>query len=90
MTIDRKLAELLRCPATGEPLHPASRQQIADLNSAAAAGTLQHVDGRPVEHPLDAALVTADGSRAYPVRDGIPVMLEEECIAVPGSGPAAG
>ncbi|MDR1813115.1 MAG: Trm112 family protein [Candidatus Fibromonas sp.] len=31
---------------------------------------------------LDAALVTIDKKRAYPVRQNIPVLLAEECIAI--------
>jgi len=81
MTIDRKLAELLRCPVTGQPVTPATRSQLKALNEAAAEGTLTHLDGRPVEQTLEAALITVDLARVYPVRDGIPVMLAEECIA---------
>jgi uncharacterized protein len=78
--IDRKLVEILRCPATREPVSIAPREQLRELNAAIAAGTMQHPDGRVVETPLDAALLTADGARAYPVRDGIPIMLADEAI----------
>lgn len=29
---------------------------------------------------FDAALIVADGSRAYPIQNGIPVMLDSEAI----------
>lgn len=78
--IDRKLVEILRCPETRQPVALAPRDQLRALNAAIAAGELKHADGRKVEEDLKAALVTADGARIYPVRDGIPIMLTDEAI----------
>ncbi len=50
--------ELLRCPLTGQPLHPVT------------------VDGAPF-------LATPDGIR-YPVVDGVPVLLVDAALDVPG------
>ncbi len=90
MTIDRKLAELLRCPATGQAVKPVPASRLKAINADIEAGTLRHMDGRAVEHALQAALITADGSRIYPVRDDIPVMLEDECIAGEASAADSG
>ena len=78
--IDRKLVEILRCPASREPVSVLPKDRLRTLNAAIEAGELKHADGRPVEQKLEAGLVTADGKRVYPVRDGIPIMLVDEGI----------
>jgi uncharacterized protein YbaR (Trm112 family) len=84
MLPDRKFLELLRCPVTRQPVAVLPKDRLRALNAAAAAGTLHYADGRAVTGSIDAALVTEDGTRAYAVRDGIPVMLAEECIDLGG------
>ena len=83
--IDRKLVEILRCPVTREKLTVLAKDRLRTLNAAIEAGDLRHADGRKVETPLEEGLVTADGSRIYAVRDGIPIMLADEAIL---AGPA--
>ncbi|MFU8895870.1 MAG: Trm112 family protein [Gammaproteobacteria bacterium] len=82
--IDRKLVEILRCPVSREAVAIVPKDQLRQLNAAIAAGELKHADGRPVEGPREAALVTADGARIYPVNDGIPIMLADEAIPLAG------
>ena len=74
------LLEMLRCPVTRQTLAPANADQLARLNVYMAAGRLRNAAGLPVADPLDAALVRADGTAAYPVRDGIPVLLADELV----------
>lgn len=86
--IDRKLVEILRCPVTRQAVSLAPKDRLRDINAAIAAGTLVHADGRKVEAPLEAALLTADEARIYAVRDGIPIMLVDEAIVAPGAAVA--
>ena len=65
------LLPLLRCPTTRQKLVAADAGQLARLNAMPQ-----------VVEPLDEALVREDGSAAYPVRGGIPVLLASECIAL--------
>jgi uncharacterized protein YbaR (Trm112 family) len=41
---------------------------------------VQYVRGEVVEQPLQEALITEDSKVIYPVKDGIPILLEERGI----------
>ena len=79
--MDRKLLDLLVCPATRQPLALLDPAGLAALNAAAAAGQLRRGDGSPQSDALREALVTHDRKLVYRVDDGIPVLLAEEAIA---------
>ena len=87
MSIDRKLLEILVCPATKVPVKLLPRDKLAVLNRSIEAGDIQRQDGSAVSEALEAALITEDGRTLYPIEDGIPVMLEDQSIIarqVPG------
>lgn len=79
--LDSRLLDILRCPDTRQSLVLASAQQLSELNQKIAHGLLRNQAGRTLSMPLEAALVCQDGSRIYPVVDGIPVMLLDESIS---------
>ncbi len=79
--MDRKLLDLLACPATRQPLSLLEAAGLDALNRAVAAGQVARVDGTPQREPLREALVTRDRKTAYRIDDGIPVLLVEEAIA---------
>lgn len=78
--MDRKLLDLLACPATHQPLHVLEAAPLDALNRAIADGRVRRIDGSPQREPIQAALRTGDGRRAYRLDDGIPVLLEGESI----------
>ena len=87
MTVDKHLLEILVCPVTKTPVKVLAKDKLAILNREVESGQVTYVDGRPVDEPLDEALITEDGRTLYRVSDGIPVMLEEQGISakqVPG------
>lgn len=87
MAVDKRLLEILVCPATNVPVRPLAKDQLAILNQLIGEGKVTLIDGSPVTEPLTEALVTTDGRTVYRVDDGIPVMLEDQGIAasqVPG------
>jgi uncharacterized protein YbaR (Trm112 family) len=85
--MDRKLLDLLVCPASRQPLALLEKAGLDALNAAIAAGAVKRDDGTPQSDPLREALVTRDRRTVYRVDDGIPVLLVEEGLAtaqVPG------
>ena len=79
--MDRKLLDILVCPASRQPLSLLDRPGLDALNAAIAAGTVQREDGTAQNEPLREALITHDRKRVYRVDDGIPVLLVEDGIA---------
>jgi len=79
--MDRKLLDILACPATRQPLARLEARGLELLNQAVAGGNLRRIDGSPQAEPLREALITRDRRLVYRVDDGIPVLLVEEGIA---------
>ena len=82
MSIDADLLDIICCPATRLPLSVMPAERIEALNRRIGEGTLVGRDGGKLTEPLTDALVTRDGKLAYPVRDGIPVLLEDSGIVM--------
>lgn len=80
MPIDRKLLDILCCPATGVPLEPLRKDQLQRLNTLIGTGQVRDVGDEPVATPLSEALITVNGERIYRIDDGIPIMLENRAI----------
>ena len=79
--MDRKLLDILACPATRQPLVLLETRGLEALNQAIRGGGIRRVDDSPQSDPLREALVTRDRKRVYRIDDGIPVLLVEEGIA---------
>jgi uncharacterized protein YbaR (Trm112 family) len=82
--LDPELLALLVCPETHQDVALAPEGNIARLNEAIRAGKMLTVAGKKVEEPVEGALIRADYAVAYPIRDGIPVMLVPEGLAIHG------
>ncbi len=78
--MDKRLLDIVCCPVTQLPLQLLDVERLARLNVAITAGELRNRASEPLPETLTEALVSRDGRLVYPVRDGIPILLEEESI----------
>ena len=67
--MDQELLDILCCPVTHQPLRPATPEVLAQA-------------AQKSELPLEEGLVREDGLMLYPIRNGIPLLLPEEGIAL--------
>lgn len=88
--MDKRLLDILCCPATKTPVKLLSRAQLDALNREIAQHAAKTTAGAEVRSALDAGLITIDGKLIYRIDDDIPVMLADEAIATTqfGSFPA--
>ena len=80
--LDASLVAILACPETHQPVQVADEATVSKVNAAIAAGTVKNRDGEAVSEAIEYGLVREDGAYLYPVREGIPVMLIGESIAL--------
>jgi uncharacterized protein YbaR (Trm112 family) len=85
--MDRKLLDILCCPASKQPLSLLNKAELDALNAAIAQGALARIDGSTQAAPVREGLITRDHQTVYRIDDGIPVLLHDEGIAtasIPG------
>lgn len=79
--IDRRLLDILCCPATRTPVRPLTAGELETLNRAIGEGTVRTEAGTTLTAAAAAGLITRDGRTIYRIEDDIPVMLADEGVA---------
>ena len=79
--MDRKLLDILACPASRQPLAMLDAAGLDALNKAIETGDVRRADDSVQSEPIREALLTRDRKTVYRIDDGIPVLLVEEGIA---------
>jgi len=77
MAIDPELLEILCCPESKTDLQVMTAEQIQSINAQLEKKGATYKDGKPVDKPLQEALITVDKKTIYRVDDEIPIMLIE-------------
>jgi uncharacterized protein YbaR (Trm112 family) len=80
--LDRKLLDFICCPVTRSSLELLPERELAQLNDLIASKRIRNREDTLVDAPLAEALVTRSGKLIYPIRDGVPLLLEEEAMAL--------
>lgn len=78
--INPDLLAILVCPETHQPVRLAPQEQLDALLARQKEGSLKNRAGATVTETFEQVLVREDGKFAYPVIDGIPVMLVDEAL----------
>lgn len=79
--MDRKLLDILVCPATRQPLALLEPAGLEAFNHAIQTAAVRRGDGSAQTEVLREALVTRDRKTVYRIDDGIPVLLVDDALA---------
>ena len=76
LPMDASLLEIICCPETHQPLRFATTDELARMTPSSSSATPSS------STPLEAALLREDGRAAYPIREGIPLLVIEAQLTI--------
>ena len=80
MTTAHEHLPILRCPITRSSLRELNPDELATLNERVRNGLARTVTGARVDREIDDVVVSESGEIAYPVEDGVYVLLADLAI----------
>jgi uncharacterized protein YbaR (Trm112 family) len=80
--LQNSLLKILRCPEDRSSLSVASPDIVERVNAAIRQGWIVNRAGKQLERTIDGGLVREDGAYMYPIIDEIPVLLQDDAIAI--------
>jgi len=82
MTVADNFLQLMRCPVTGQIVRIACEEIVGKVNAAIREGKLTNRIGEIVDDTIDEALVNADQTLLFPIRNDIVTMVADDLIAL--------
>jgi len=82
--MNEDIRHILRCPITKGALREMTTNEVKEVNSRIRRGELLHFDGTPVRSEVSSGFVSSAGQMAYPVEQGIFMLLQNLAIVLDG------
>ncbi|HJL92838.1 MAG TPA: Trm112 family protein [Woeseiaceae bacterium] len=76
----KELLSIICCPITKQSLSFVTRDKLDELNKAINKGLIKTNEGNIQNKNITDALITDNGMILYPIKDDIPVLLENKSI----------
>ena len=79
-TMKKELLSIICCPISKQSLSFVTRKKLDELNKAINEGLIKTNEGNILNENITDALITDNGMIIYPIKDNIPVLLENKSI----------
>ncbi len=80
MKQSESIISLIRCPISGNRLHPADQDLVVKVNASISSGNLENRIGQTVREQLSGALIDESGTWIVPIRQDVICMVGDQII----------